>query len=307
MKAVRIHHYGGIDALKYEEAPKPEIGPDEILIKVVAAGINPIDWKMREGYMKETSKLHFPFILGWDVSGIVEDTGVLVSQFAKGDRVYSRSDTSRNGAYAEYIAVRASEVAFVPDSIPLNFAAAIPLAAQTAWAGLFEQGNLRKGQSILIHGASGGVGSFAVQFAKLVQAHIIATTSTKNVDFVKSLGANEVIDYTKEDFSNKVKNMDFVFDTIGKETQKKSWGALKKGGVLVSTVGADTKEAELHNVTAKSFMVNSNGARLQEISGLVDDNKIKVIIEKEFPLAEVKEAHKLSQEGHVRGKIILNM
>jgi len=307
MKAVRIHHYGDVDTLLYEDAPMPKVAPDEVLIKVTAAGVNPMDWKVRKGVLKDYRQLDFPLILGWDVSGTIAQTGVLVSQFAPGDKVYARSDTSRNGAYAEYITVRAEEVAFAPDSVPLNFAAGIPLAAQTAWMGLFEEGSLNEGQTVLIHGASGGVGSFAVQLAKLVKADIIATTSTKNIDFVKALGADKVIDYTKEDFSTKVKNVDLVFDTVGGETQKKSWGVIKKGGILVSTVGADQNAAAQHHVTAKSFIVNSSGARLQEISGLVDSNKLRVIIAKELPLTEVKTAHKLSEEGHVKGKIILDV
>ena len=307
MKAVRIHHYGGVETLIYEDAPMPEIQPDDLLIKVTAAAINPIDWKIRQGHMKNGGKIDFPFILGLDVSGIVEETGALVSQFAKGDKVYARADTFRNGSYAEYIAVRAAFVAFAPDSLPLNFAAAVPLAAQTGWAGLLEQAKLHAGQTVLIHGAAGGVGSFAVQFAKIAGARVIGTTSTKNVDFVKALGADEVIDYTQKDFSKIVKDADVVFDTVGGETQKKSWGVLKKTGTLVSTVGADQKAAEEYGVQAKSFMVDSNGARLQEISGLIDDSKVKVIIEKEFPLREIKEAHKLSETGHVRGKIIINI
>ena len=257
--------------------------------------------------MKEGLKINFPFILGWDVSGVIEEKGSLVTRFAKGDKVYARADTSRNGSYAEYMVVRAAEVAFVPDSIPLNFAAAVPLAAQTAWAGLFEQGNLRTGQTVLIHGAAGGVGSFAVQFARITGAHVIATTSAKNIDFVKALGADEAIDYTQKDFSKLVKNVALVFDTVGGETQKKSWGVIRKGGTLVSTVGADQKAAGQYGVQAKSFMVNSNGARLQEISGLIDDNKVKVIIEKEFALKDIKAAHTLSEGGHVRGKIVINV
>ena len=307
MKAVRIHGYGGIETLIYEDAPMPVAGPDEVLIKITAASVNPVDSKIRDGHMKEGLKINFPFILGWDVSGVIEAVGAVVTRFAAGDKVYARADTSRNGSYADYMVVRAAEVAFAPDSIPLNFAAAIPLAGQTAWAGLFEHGNLRSGQTVLIHGASGGVGVFAVQLARIAKAHVIAVTSTKNVDFVKALGADEVIDYTKHDFSTMVKDVALVFDTIGGETQKKSWGVIKKGGLLVSTVGADQKAAEQHSVQAKSFMVNSNGARLQEMSGLVDDNKLKVIIEKEFALKDIKEAHKLSEAGHVRGKIVINV
>ena len=305
MKAVRIHAYGGADVLKYEDAPMPEFGPDDVLIKVTATSINPIDWKVRSGHARDRMPIVFPFILGWDVAGTVAEAGALVTTFKKGDKVFSRNDISRNGAYAEYVAVRASEVAYAPKSISLQHAAGIPLAGMTAWAGLFEQGSLRAGQSVLIQGASGGVGTFAVQLAKLAGAHVIATTSAKNVDLVRSLGADEVIDYKAEDFSKKLKDIDLVFDSIGGETQKKSWGIIKKGGILVSTVGADPKEAEAHGVKAKSFMLNSNGARLQQMAGLVDEGKLKVIIEKEFPLTEIQAAHELSEGGHSVGKIIV--
>ena len=307
MKAVRIHEYGGVEVLRYEDAPMPEPGPDEVLIKVTAAGVNPVDWKIREGHMKGMADIKLPLTLGWDVSGVVESTGWLVSQFAPGDEVFARADTSRDGSYAEYIVVRASEIAFAPENMALKNAAGIPLAGQTAWAGLFEQGMLKEGQTMVIHGASGGVGIFAVQMARLAKATVIAVTSTKNVDFVSSLGANEVIDYSKNDFSEKLKDIDLVLDTVGGDTQKKSWGIIKKGGILVSTVGADAVMGEQFGVKAKSFMVNSNGARLQEIANLFSDGKLKVFVEKEFPLSEVKLAHQLSEKGHVRGKIIINV
>jgi len=307
MKAVRIHGYGDASVLVYEDAPMPEIGPDEVLIKVAACGINPIDWKVRKGYAKEKAPLSFPFILGWDVAGAIEVTGDLISRFRKGDKIFTRNNTARNGGYAEYVAVRASEICFAPASISLVQSAGIPLACQTAWAGLFEQGSLKKGQSVLIHGGSGGVGTFAIQLARLAGAHVISTTSAKNMDLVRSLGADEVIDHTAEDFSEKLKDIDLMFDTIGGDTQKKSWGIIKKGGTLVSTVGADEKVAGEHGVQAKSFMVDSNGARLEEIAGLVDDGRIRVIIEKEFPLAEARAAHELSEGGHAVGKIILTI
>jgi len=307
MKAVRIHGYGGADVLVYEDAPVPEIAPDEVLIKVAACGINPIDWKMRKGYAKDRAPISFPFILGWDVAGTIEKTGVLVANFKPGDKVFTRNNTSRNGGYAEYVAVRASEIAAAPHSLSLIQSAGIPLACGTAWDGLFEQGNLKKGQSVLIHGGSGGVGTFAIQLAKFVGAHVITTTSAKNSDLVRSLGADEIIDYNAEDFSKKLKDIDLVFDTIGGDTQKRSWGILKKGGTLVSTVGADDKAAAEYGVKAKSFMLDSSGARLQEIAALADLGHIKVIIEKEFPLSEARAAHELSEKGHAVGKIILTV
>jgi len=305
MKAVRIHEYGDSSVLIYEDAPMPEIGPDEVLIKVAACGVNPIDWKVRQGHAKDRMKIKFPFILGWDASGVVEKVGSLAAPFKIGDKVFTRNNSSRDGAYAAYVSVRASEVAYAPKSLSAIEAAGIPLAGQTAWAGLFEQGALRKGQSVLIHAGSGGVGTFAIQFAKLAGAYVITTASAKNIDLVKSLGADEAIDYKTEDFSKKLKDIDLVFDTIGGDTQKKSWGIIKKGGTLVSTVGADEQAGKEHGVIAKSFMVDSNGARLQEIAAIADKGNLKVIIEKEFLLAEARAAHDLSETGHAVGKIIL--
>ena len=307
MKAVQIHTFGNSSVMKYEDAPKPVIGPDEVLIKVAACGVNPVDWKIREGYMEAFVKHPLPLILGWDVAGTVEETGALVKRFRPGDAVVCRPDTSRNGGYAEYVAAKTIEVALAPKSIPLKVAAGIPLAAQTAWMALFEQGGLRAGQSVLIHGASGGVGSFAVQLAKIAGARVIATTSKANIPMVKSLGADEIIDHVADDFSKKVKDVDMVFDTIGGDTQAKSWGVIRKGGILVSTVGADEKAATAHGVTQKSFLLVSNGARLQELAGLVDAGKLKVMIDHEFPLAEAKAALELSQAGHAKGKIIINV
>ena len=195
MKAVQIHGYGNSGVMKYEDAPKPVIGPDEVLIKVHACGVNPVDWKIREGFMASMVHHTMPLILGWDVAGIVEETGALVKRFKPGDAVFCRPDTSKNGGYAEYIAVRTIELAMAPKTIPLKTAAGIPLAAQTAWMALFELAGLKGGQSVLIHGASGGVGSFAVQLAKVAGARVIATTSKANIPMVKSIGADEVVDH----------------------------------------------------------------------------------------------------------------
>ncbi len=307
MKAVRIHSFGDAGVLKLEDVPKPAIGPDEVLVKVAACGVNPVDWKIREGFMEQMVHYALPLTLGWDVAGTVAETGALVRRFNEGDAVFCRPDTLRNGGYAEYVAVKTIELASAPRSIPLDHAAGIPLASQAAWMALFEVAGLKPGQKVLIHGASGGLGTFGVQFAKAAGAYVIGTTSAKNAGLVKSLGADEIIDHTSEDFSRKLKGMDVVFDTIGGETQAKSWGVLKKGGVLVSSVGADEKAAAANGVIGRSFVLNSNGARLQEISGLVDAGKVTVIIDKVLPLAEAKTAHELSQSGHAKGKIILNV
>ena len=306
MKAVQIHEYGGIDKLVYEDTAVPVPAPDEVLIRVHAAGVNPVDWKIRQGHMATQAKHKLPLILGWDVAGTVVQSGSLVTTFNEGDRVFARLDIMRNGAYAEYAVAKVCEVAHSPN-IPLNISAGVPLASQTAWSGLFEIGSLKPGQKILIHGASGGVGIFAIQLAKLAGAYVIGTTSNENVDFIKSLGADEVIDYKNEDFSKIVKNADMVFDTIGGETQAKSWQVIKKGGILVSTLQVDEKAAAKHEVIAKTFMVVSNGARLQEIGKLIDKGTLRVVIDREFSLEEVKQAHQYSETGKARGKIILRV
>ena len=307
MKAIVIHNYGGPEVLSYEDVPIPEPGPDEVLIKIHAASVNPVDWKIREGLWKDRVKHTFPLILGWDAAGTVEETGILVNRFKKGDAVFARTDVARNGTYAEYVVVHVKDIAFAPESIPAEQAAGIPLAGQTAWVGLFEEGNLKAGQSVLIHAGSGGVGSFAVQLAKIAGARVIATTSKGNIDLVKSLGADQVIDYKAEDFTKSIKDVDLVLDTIGKDTQAKSFEVIKKGGTLVSTVGADEKMAAKYGVTAKSYMLISCGTRLQEIASLVDKRMVRVLIEKIFPLTEAKQAHELSQLGRAKGKIILKV
>lgn len=306
MKVVRIHEYGGAEKLVFETAPIPKPAADEILIRVHAAGVNPIDWKIRQGYLKDTMPRMLPFIPGWDVAGTVVHTGMLITRFNEGDAVFARLDLSRDGAYAEYAVAKANDVAFAP-SIPSYIAAGVPLASQTAWMGLFEVGHLKPNQKILIHGASGGVGTFAVQLAKIAGAYVIGTTSEANTDLVRSLGADEVINYRKEDFTKKVKNLDRVFDTIGGDTQERSWKLLRKDGILVSTVKVDEDAAFRHGVTGKGFMATSNGARLQEIAGLIDKRMLQVIIDSEFPLAEAHKAQELSQSGKARGKIILRI
>lgn len=307
MKAVTIHEFGGPEELLYEDMPVPEFGPGEILVKVHATAINPVDWKIREGQTKGNIK--FPFILGWDVAGAVEATGNLVSRFKTGDLVFALADFTRNGAEAEYVVVKTDAAAHIPSTISIEEAAATPLAALTAWMMLFDKANLQPGQRILIHAASGGVGSFAVQLAKIAGAFVVGTTSDENIDYVKFLGADEVIDYKSEDFSKKFNDYyDVVLDTIGGETQKKSFKVLKKGGVLVTTVQIEDKNlAEKYGVTLQSGLVMPNGSRLQEIAGLIDEGKLKIFIDKTYDLKEVRAAQEYSQTGKVRGKIIVKV
>ena len=308
MKAVRIHEYGGPEVLRYEDAPRPVVKPDELLIRVHAAGVNPVDWKVRQGLAKDFLKYTPPFIPGWDVSGVVEAVGLDTTRLRVGDAVYGRPDLSRDGAYAEYIAVRESEVALKPKSLDHVQAAAVPLAALTAWQALFEAAKLEAGRRVLIHGAAGGVGTFAVQFAHLKGAHVIGTASKKNHEFLRSLGANETVDYTTTRFEDVVRDVDVVLDTITGETMERSWKVLKKGGILVSILQPPSQEkAASLGVRCAHVFVQASVHQLNEIAKLIDAGKVTVVVEKVFPLWDARAAHELSASGHVRGKIVLRV
>jgi NADPH:quinone reductase-like Zn-dependent oxidoreductase len=306
MKAVEIHKNGGPEELKYEEAPKPAINPDDVLVRVYASGVNPVDWKIRKGLRAE--KAAFPRILGWDFSGVIEETGNKVKGWKLGDEVYGRPDFRRNGTYAEYVAVRANEISRKPKTIDHKAASGVALAGLTAWQGLFQHGGLKRGQRVLIHGASGGVGVFAVQFGKWKEAYVIGTASGKNVNFVQELGADEVIDYETEDFSQKVSDIDLVFDTQGGKVQMDSMKVLKPGGVLVSTVGIQDPEAlKSRGIRGVSFMAQSTPADLEQIARLIDTGIVIPVVSKIFPLKDAAEAQRMSEQGHVRGKIVLQV
>jgi NADPH:quinone reductase-like Zn-dependent oxidoreductase len=308
MKAVRVHEYGGPEVLKYEDAPRPQAGPGEVLIKVHASSVNPVDWKVRAGHLKQMLNHKMPMIPGWDVSGVIEAVGSGVTRLKRGDEVYSRPDLSRDGAYAEFVTVKESEVALKPKSIDHATAAAIPLAALTAWQALYDAAKLSSGQTLLIHGAAGGVGTFAVQLAKMRGARVIATASKKNHDFLRSLGADEVIDYNTTKFEEVVHGVDAVLDTITGETMERSWKTLKKGGILVSILDPPSPEkAAAHGVRCHHTFVQPNVEQLNEIAKLVDAGKLKIIIEKSFPLAEARAAQESNATGHTRGKIVLRV
>ncbi|MGD0955285.1 MAG: NADP-dependent oxidoreductase [Candidatus Acidiferrales bacterium] len=308
MKAVRIHEYGGPEVLKYEDAPRPQPAAGEVLIRVHAAGVNPVDRGVRSGFLKERLKYTLPMIPGWDVSGVVEAVGPGVSRLKVGDAVYSRPDISRDGSYAEYMVVKESEVALKPKSIDHVTAAAVPLAALTAWQALFDAAKLSAGQTILIHGAAGGVGCFAVQFARLKGAHVIGTASQRNHEFLRSLGADEVIDYNTTKFEDVVHDADAVLDTITGDTADRSYQVLKKGGIYVSILAPPSREkAAAHGVRCAHTFVQPNVAQLDEIAKLIDSGKLKVVIEKVFPLAEAAAAQDLNSTRHTRGKIVLRV
>jgi NADPH:quinone reductase-like Zn-dependent oxidoreductase len=308
MKAVRIHEFGGPEVLKIDDIPVPQPKADDVLIKVYATSINPIDWKIRNGDSKSKFPAPLPLTLGWDVSGVIEQLGDNVTNFKVGDEVYGRPDPTRNGAYAEYIVVDAGQINHRPNTIDHVHSAAIPLAGLTAYQGLFDHGQLQPGQKVLIHAASGGVGSYAVQLAKWKGAYVIGTTSEKNMDLVKSLGADEVIDYKKYKFEDKLKDIDLVFDTVGGDTQKRSLQVLKNGGRLITTVKPEYQEAaKVKNIHLEGFMAKSYPAQLQQLAQLVDDGKLKPIISRVMALNEAAEAQKISEEGHTAGKIVLKV
>jgi NADPH:quinone reductase-like Zn-dependent oxidoreductase len=308
MKAIRVHQYGGPEVLKFEEAPRPQPGPGEVLVRVRAAGVNPVDWKVREGRYKEAFVYRMPFVPGWDVSGVVESTGPHVALLAEGDEVYGSPSMVRNGTYAEYAVVPEAELALKPRSVDHLHAASVPMAALTAWQGLFDVGGLRTEQKVLIHGGAGGVGSFAIQLARWKGAYIIATASGRNQEFLRNLGADLTIDYERGRFDRVVCDADVVFDTVGRETLTRSWKVLKKGGILVSTVEKPSdQEAAARGVRGAYVYTQANPAQLAEIAKLVDAGMVRPIVEAVFPLNEARHAQELSQTGHARGKIVLRV
>jgi NADPH:quinone reductase-like Zn-dependent oxidoreductase len=308
MKAVRIHEYGGPEVLVYEDAPRPQAGEGEVLVQVHAAGINPVDWKIRQGLAKDRLHYRLPLILGWDVSGVVEAVGRGVRRLKVGDEVYSRPDVMRDGAYAEYIAIDQSLVTLKPQTTDHVHAAGIPLASMTAWQALFDAGRLEAGQRILIHGASGGVGTYAVQLAKWKGAYVIGTASARNQEFLRELGADGTIDYQDVAFETVVRDVDMVLDTIGGDTQERSWSVLKKGGILVSIISPPSPQtAAARGVRQAYVFLEPKLTQLQEITALVDSGKLRCIVDTVVPLAEARRAHEISQSGHARGKIILKV
>ena len=307
MKAIQMKSYGGADVLSYDEVPTPEPQSDEILIRIHAAPINPIDWKIREGYMQDWLPLQLPLIPGSEFAGVVAAVGANVQAFQAGEEIYGYSSLLRGGAYAEFIVVKETEITAKPNNIDFVHAAAIPVGALTALQA-FDLTGLSAGQTVLIHAAAGGVGSMAVQIAKARGAHVIGTASARNADFVKSLGADEVIDYTMTKFEDVVKDVDVVFDLVGGDTQARSFGVLKAGGWLVSAVSPPApEESEQHGVKSAMITVQPNAAELKKVTALVEAGQLKTFVETVLPLSAARQAHDLSQSGRTRGKIVLQV
>lgn len=308
MKAVRIPAYGGTDVLQYEDAPRPVPGTGEVLIRVIASSVNPFDCAVRAGYVSSYFNYTLPLILGTDVSGVVEAVGPDVSNCAPGDSVYTRVGVWRDGANAEYAVAAADDVVAKPASLDHIHAAVLPHVVLTAWQALFETANLTAGQTLLIHGAAGGVGHVAVQLARLRGANVIGTASV-NLPFLRELGVDEAIDYSTTAFDEVVRDVDVVLDLVGGETQQRSWNVLKPGGMLVSTVQAPSAETAAAHGVRQSMVVSAPpiGKVLAELATLVDAGKVKPEVSQVFPLRDIRDAHAAIEGRHTRGKIALQV
>src|SRR5213083_2595320 len=308
MKAVVIHEYGGPEVLKYEDIARPEPKDDQLLIRVIAAGVNPVDGMIRSGMFAKEGSRAFPVILGGDIAGVVEKVGSKITKFKSGDPVFAYVSLDNSGGYAQYALVTEREAAPKPKSLTYVEAAAVPVVAMTAWQALVDTAKLESGQTVLIHGGSGGVGSFAIQIAKARGAKVIATASAANQDLLKQLGADVTIDYTKQKFEDIAKDVDVVLDSVGKDTLARSYGVVRKGGLIVTLVARiDQAELNKHGIHGASLSVEPNSDELAEIGKLIDEKKIKVVVSQTLPLAEAKRAQEQVATGHTRGKIVLKI
>jgi NADPH:quinone reductase-like Zn-dependent oxidoreductase len=332
MKAFIIDRYGNNDRVRASEMPAPELRDDDVLVQVRAASINPLDLKIRDGKLKLVLPYRLPLILGNDLAGLVVRTGSRVRGFKPGDEVYARTDTDRIGAFAELISIKEDSVAIKPAALNMEEAASIPLVGLTAWQTLIERANLTAGQKVLIHAGSGGVGTIAIQLAKYLGAIVATTTSTANVDWVKDLGADIVIDYRKDEFEAMLRDYDVVLDTLGGEVLEKSFQVLKPGGKLVSISGPPDPEfakdmglawilrqvmrllsyrirrrAKLRRVSYSFHFMKPSGDQLREIAALIDSGTIRPMLDQVLPFESTKEALAYVESGRAKGKVIVKM
>ena len=306
MKAIVAHNYGGPEVLKYEDAPVPEPKENEVLVRVIACGVNPADRLVVSGKFAREFGTHLPLIPGYDVAGIIVKTGAKIDEVKVGDRVYRHAPFG--GGWAEYAVLADWELAMMPKKVGFTEAAAVPLAALTAWQALVDAAQLSAGQTVLIHGGSGGVGSFAIQTAKARGARVIATASTANQDLLKQLGADVAIDYTKTKFEEVVKDVDVVLDPVGKDTLARSYGVVKKGGMVATLVARlDKAELEKHGIRGAGIAVKPDAKELAEITQLIEEKKIRPIVTQVLPLSEAVKATEQAATHHTRGKIVLRI
>ena len=305
MHALLIRRFGGPEVVEFAELPVPEPRAGELLLKVEAASLNPVDWKIRSGKYPVVGEDKLPFVLGRDLCATVVTSSD--AELVPGTLVHGLMATE-HGSFAEYVLASASELAPVPATLDRVAAAAVPLAGLTAWQGLFDHGGLQAGQRVLIHAGAGGVGHMAVQFAKARGATVIATASTDDVEFVRGLGADQVIDYKKQRFDDHVRDLDLVYDLIGGETQERSWALLKKGGALVCTVQEPSQEqARAHGVRAMRYTAQPKGDQLREIDALIQAGKVRPHVARKYALGEAKEALRALEEGHTTGKLVFDL
>lgn len=306
MKAVVAHEYGGPDVLKYEDAPRPEPKETEVLVRVIACGVNPADPLVVSGKYAKEFGTHLPLIPGYDVAGVVEKMGANITGLKPDDAVYGYA--LFGGGWAEYAVLADWEVARKPTSLNFANAAAVPLAALTAWQALVDVAKLSAGQTVLIHGGSGGVGSFAIQIAKARGAKVIATASSANQDLLKQLGADVAIDYTKTKFEDVAKDVDVVLDTVGRDTLARSYAVLKKGGIVCSLrSNIDPAALQKYGVRGEAIAVKPDGKELTEISKLIDAGKIKPVVTQVLPLTDAAKADEQAETHHTRGKVVLRI
>lgn len=305
MKAVRIHSYGGSDKVTIEDAPRPALHEGEVLVHVRDAGVNPVDWKIREGFMKEVLQAQFPMTLGQDFAGVVEEVGPGVSGFKNGDEVFGFA----HGSYAEYATVQANSLARKPNNIDFATAASIPTAGLTAWQIIVDVANVQSGQKVLIHGGAGGVGSFAVQLAKWKDAVVIATAAPEDIPYLREIGVDQPIDFKSETFEERVRNVDVVVDLIGGAVLGRSYSVMKKhGSLIVSTVGHPDENA-LKRLDAKGvrFVMKRDSGELGQLASLIEKGIVKPRLAEVMPLEDAKRALDILQKGQSHGKIVLEV
>ncbi len=306
IKAIVVHEYGGPEVLKYEDAPRPGPKENEALVRVIAAGVNPVDALIRSGKYAKFFGTTLPLIPGYDIAGIVEKTGAKITKLKAGDSIYAY--ILWGGGYAEYAVATEGEATAKPKSLNYIEAAAVPLAALTAWQALIDTAKLSAGQTVLIHGGSGGVGSMAIQIAKARGAKVIATASTANQELLKQLGADVTVDYTKTKFEDVAKDVDVVLDSVGKDTLARSYGVVRKGGIITTLVAQpDQAELDKHGIRGAAISVKPNASELAEITKLIEEKKITPVVSQVLPLTEAVKAQEQAATHHTRGKIVLKV
>lgn len=333
MRAFSFDRYGDKNRVRMSDVPEPQLlRDDDVLVQIHAAGVNPLDSKIRDGAFKPILRYRLPLILGNEMAGIVTRVGPRVQRFKPGDEVYARPDKARIGTFAEFIAVSEADLAIKPHTLSMEEAASIPLVGLTAWQALIEKARLRPGQKVLIHAGSGGVGTFAIQLAKHIGAYVATTTSTANVEWVKELGADIVIDYRKDDFEKILRDFDVVINSLDGKTLEKSLSVLKRGGRLISISGPPDREfakeiglpwfmegvmrilsyrirkkAKRHDVSYSFLFMRASGAQLQKITSLIDAGIIRPVVERIFPFEATKEAMAYVETGRTKGKVVVTL